>query len=72
MVKFTSKSEATQACMNSIYYNLRNKISDTKYAEVVKTVESPEKVGASFRSVTMMATFRVTVADPSETVRINS
>ena len=50
MVKFTSKSEATQACMNSIYYNLRNKISDTKYAEVVKTVESGFRHG-SIKSV---------------------
>ena len=46
MVKFTSKSEVTQACMNSIYYNLRNKISDRKYAEVVQTVNSGFKDGS--------------------------
>ena len=46
MVKFTSKSEVTQACMNSIYYNLRNKISDRKYAKVVQTVNSGFKDGS--------------------------
>ena len=50
MVKFTSKSEVTQACMNSIYYNLRNKISDRKYAKVVQTVNSGFK-GGSMESI---------------------
>ena len=47
MVKFTSKPEVAQACMNSIHYNnLQNKISNRKYAKLVKTVDSGFKNGS--------------------------
>ena len=46
MVKFTSKSEVAQACMTAIHYNkLRTKISNKKYAKLVKTVEAGYKNG---------------------------
>ena len=47
MVKFTSKSDVTQACMNSIHYNnLQNKISNKSYAKVVRTIDSGFKNGS--------------------------
>ena len=46
MVKFTSKPEVAQACMTAIHYNkLRTKISNKKYAKLVKTVEAGYKNG---------------------------
>ena len=42
----TTKSEVAQACMTAIHYNkLRTKISNKKYAKLVKTVEAGYKNG---------------------------